>query len=111
MPALRLELSVSHLCSSRASLVLYHIMDKNAKRWKRYAEMPQEKKDELLRRQREASARRYTQMPQDKRDDLLRRRREANAGKKKNMSPPASDCVSTFAAFKRKRVDYTQNTP
>ena len=31
-------------------------MDRNAKRRKRYAEMPQEKKEDLLRRRREANA-------------------------------------------------------
>ena len=73
--------------------------------------MPREKKDELLRRQSEASARHYVQMPQDKKDDLFRHRREANAAKKKVMPPSASNCVSKSGVSKRKRVDYTQNTP
>ena len=55
-------------------------MDRNAKRRQRYAEMPPEKKD-----------------------GLLRRRREANAAKKKNMALAPSGPGPTARLSKRKR--------
>ena len=86
-------------------------MDRNAKRRKRYAEMPPERKKELLRCQRAASACRYAQMPQEKKDDLLRRRREANASKKKNIPPSVSDSVPNSGISNRKRPASTPQTP
>ncbi|XP_027120568.1 uncharacterized protein [Coffea arabica] len=62
-------------------------MDRNAKRRKRYAEMPQEKKE-----------------------DLLRCRREANAARKKNVTLPPPFPGSETRLLKRRRATGVQQT-
>ena len=62
-------------------------MDRNAKRRKRYAEMPQEKQE-----------------------DLLRRRREGNAARKKNITLPSPVPGSGTRLLERRRATGVQQT-